>query len=157
MNTLQMVARRFAFALLLTVGLTSLGCAGEMVPLGGGSSAGDDDSTVGDDDSTPPPPQADAGTTQPPPGQTPEDLFNSTVKPLMATCNACHQGTTAPLGFLGTAATMYETLKASDVISISSPASSTLLTHVHSAAGYPELDAAGHSAVSAWITAEAGQ
>jgi hypothetical protein len=155
MNTLQMVARRFAFALLLTVGLTSLGCAGEMVPLGGGSSTGDDDSTVGDDDSTPPPPQADAGT--PPQGQTPEELFTSTVKPLFTACNACHQGTAPPNGWLGTAATMYETIKASNVISISSPASSTLVTHVHSAAGYPELDDAGHAAVTAWITAEAGQ
>jgi mono/diheme cytochrome c family protein len=145
MTNVQKVARRIALALTLTVGLAAMGCAGEMVPLGSSSAAGDDD------DTTQPPPDAGGGGGG-------EATFNASVKPLLTACAGCHANSGA-LGFLGAAgeAGYYAAISASDVIDKTTPASSVLLTHAHSPAGPPELDAAGKSAVQAWITEEAGQ
>ena len=144
MRNVQKVARRFALALSLTLGLAAVGCNGEMVPLGSSGPA-----ASGDDDSTEPPPAT---------GGNAEATFNATVKPLLTACAGCHANTGA-LGFLGGTGESgyYAALTGGDVINTTTPASSVLLTHAHSPAGPPELDAAGKSAVSAWITEEAGQ
>jgi mono/diheme cytochrome c family protein len=143
MRNVQKVARRIALALSLMLGLAAMGCAGEMVPLGSSAPAG------GDDDSTVPPPSDSGGA---------EATFNASVKPLLTACAGCH-GNTGALGFLGGAGPSgyYAALTGSDVIDTTTPANSVLLTHTHSPAGPPELDAAGKSAVQAWITEEAGQ
>ena len=141
MRNVQKVARRFALALSLTLGLAAVGCSGEMVPLGSSAAAGDDDSTQ--------PPPASGGA---------EATFNTSVKSLLTACAGCH-GNTGAIGFLGGSdpSGFYAAITASDVINTTTPATSVLLTHTHSPAGPPELDAAGKSAVQAWITEEAGQ
>jgi mono/diheme cytochrome c family protein len=144
MRNVQKLSRRIALALTLTLGLATIGCAGEMVPLGSGSTGGDDDSA----EQPPPPPASNGGGA--------EATFNTTVKPLLTACAGCHANSGA-LGFLGAAGAdgYYAALTGGDIIDTSAPASSVLLTHAHSPAGPPELDAAGKSAVQAWITEEA--
>jgi mono/diheme cytochrome c family protein len=142
MRNVQKVARRISLALTLVLGLAAVGCNGEMVPLGSsGPAAGDDDDT-----------------TEPPPvtGGNAEATFDANVKPLLGTCSGCH-GVTGALGFLGVAGPSgyYAAITASDVIDTAAPANSVILTHTHAQSGLPELDAAGKSAVQAWITEEA--
>jgi hypothetical protein len=148
MNNWQMLARRIALALTLTLGLVATGCYGSMEPLG--------QSGGGDDDAPPPAATPDAGGGGPSAAET---TFNTDVKPIMAKCAGCHAGATPVAnGFLGAngEAGYYAAIKASNVVSLTTPDSSVLLTHTHLGGGGAEFDATEKSKVQAWLEQEAG-